>query len=284
LYVPSKGSASGIIEGVSGTSQERLRTTFEQVPELYDRARPTYPPQIFADLVALAQLPANARLVEIGCGTGQATLPLAERGYAITCVELGEQLASVARRRLASFPSVEVINANFESWQPERTDFDAIVAFTAFHWIAADVRYEKTVDILRDHGKLAIVSTRHVLPPDGDPFFVEVQEDYEAVVPDEPSTKAGAGGPPHPDAVADFTKEIAASGRFHNISSKRYLWDVFYTADEYIAVLNTYSGHRALDHETRERLLSRIHRRIEAGPAYRVRKTYLAMLNVAERI
>jgi hypothetical protein len=57
---------------VSDTPQELLRTTFEQVPELYDRARPSYPPQIFDDLAALAQLPAQARLVEIGCGTGQA--------------------------------------------------------------------------------------------------------------------------------------------------------------------------------------------------------------------
>src|SRR5438067_496409 len=85
-----------------------------------------------ADLVPLAQLPAKARVVEIGCGTGQATLPLAERGYAITCVELGEQLAAVAQRKLAGFPEVKVVTANFEAWQPDRAEFDAIVAFTAF--------------------------------------------------------------------------------------------------------------------------------------------------------
>jgi SAM-dependent methyltransferase len=259
-----------------------LRTTFDQVPELYDRARPSYPRQLFDDLVSLAQLPAKARLVEIGCGTGQATLPLAQRGYAITCVELGKHLADVAQRKLASFESVEVINTSFESWHPERAEFDAIVAFTAFHWIDPDVRYTKTGELLRERGKLAIVSTWHVLLPDGDPFFVEVQEDYEAVVPEDPKTQAGAGGPPHPDAVADRSEEIAGSGRFRNIGARRYLWDVIYTADDYIAVLNTYSGHRAFDDETRKLLLSRIHRRIEARPKRKVRKTYLAILNVAE--
>jgi hypothetical protein len=59
---------------------------------------------------------------------------------------------------------------------------------------------------------------------------------------------------------------------------------VIYTADEYIAVLNTYSGHRALEDDTRERLLTRIHRRIEARPERNVRKTYLAMLYVDERV
>jgi SAM-dependent methyltransferase len=269
---------------VSGNSQQLLRATFEQVPELYDRARPSYPLELFDDLAALARLAQAARIVEIGCGTGQATLPLAERGYQITCVELGEQLAAVARRKLTSFPNVEVINANFESWRPPHADFDAAVAFTAFHWIAPELRYAKTASLLREHGMLAVVSTRHVLPADGDAFFVEVQEDYEAVVPDNPSTKAGAGGPPAPDTVADLGNEISASGSFRNVSVQRYLWDVIYTADEYIGVLNTYSGHRALDDDTRQRLLSLIHQRIEARPGGQVRKTYLAMLNVAERL
>ena len=282
---------------VSEAARERLRTTFEQVPELYDRARPNYPPQIFDDLVALAQLPATARLVEIGCGTGQATLPLAERGYAITCVELGEQLAAVAQRKLASYPTVEVITASFETWQPERASFDAVVAFSAFHWVRPDLRYTKTADLLRDHGKLAFVSMAHVLPSDGDPFFSEVQADYEAVIPGDPKAKGGADGAfysppwrlPDPDALGDHSDdvvadEINASGRFHNLAARRYLWEVIYTADDYIDVLNTYSHHRALDDAARERVLERIHQRIERRPESTVRKTYLAMLYVAEHV
>src|SRR4051812_4997557 len=97
--------------------REQLRTTFEQVPELYDRARPAYPEELFDDLGALAGLREGARLLEIGCGTGQATLPLARRGYSVVCVELGAGLAAVAQRKLAQFPQVEVVNANFEAWE-----------------------------------------------------------------------------------------------------------------------------------------------------------------------
>jgi SAM-dependent methyltransferase len=259
-----------------------LRATFEQVPLLYDRARPNYPAQVFDDLVALARLPEAARILEIGCGTGQATIRLAERGYRITCVELGEPLAAVARGKLVGFPAVEVINADFETWQPARGEFDAVLAFTAFHWIAPDVRYAKAASLLRDHGMLGIVATEHVLPPDGDDFFLQVQEDYEAVVPDDPATKAGPPKPP--DTIPDLSEEISASGHFRNIAVRRYLWDVVYTAEEYIGVLNTYSGHRALDDDTRERLLARIHRRVQTRRGGQVRKTYLAMLNVAERL
>ena len=104
----------------SSSHRHRLRTTFGEVPELYDRARPTYPAQVFDDLV------------EIGCGTGQATLPLAERGFQITCIELVEQLAALARRKLAAFPAVEIIDAPFEAWEPAAAGFDAVAAFTAF--------------------------------------------------------------------------------------------------------------------------------------------------------
>ena len=48
------------------SDRERLRATFDEVPELYDRARPSYPPAVFHDLVALAELPAAARVLEIG--------------------------------------------------------------------------------------------------------------------------------------------------------------------------------------------------------------------------
>ena len=64
--------------------------------------------------------------------------------------------------------------------------------------------------------------------------------------------------------VSDLGEEIQASARFLNVASRRYLWDVTYTADDYIAVLDTYSGHRTIVREDRERLYERIRRRIEA--------------------
>lgn len=124
-----------------GDSSERqlLRTTFEEVAELYERARPLYPAPLFDDLVHLTGLSAGSRVVEIGCGTGQATMPLALRGIEIVCVELGDRLAELAREKLALFPAVEVVNSSFETWEPDEGSFDAIVAFTSFHWVEPDV-------------------------------------------------------------------------------------------------------------------------------------------------
>ena len=262
----------------SDVHRERLRTTFEEVAELYDRARPGYPDAVFDDLAALARLGSGHRILEIGCGTGKATVPLAERGFEVVCVELGEALAAVARSKLSAFPSVEIVDAAFESWEPTGP-FDAVVSFTAFHWIDPEVRFEKSARVLRDGGTLAVVGSHHVLPDRGDRFWIEVQDDYDAVVP-------GDNGPPppHPDELADLGEEIERSGRFRNLGARRYVWQVRYTAAEYIAVLETYSGHRALADEQRERLYERICRRIAGQPDQAVTKTYLTTLNVAERL
>jgi SAM-dependent methyltransferase len=261
--------------------RQLLRTTFEEVPELYDQARPVYPAEVFDDLIALAGFAegAGGRIVEIGCGTGQATVPLAERGFDIACIELGAGLAAVARRKLAAFTNVEVVNATFETWEPVRGDFDGVVAFTSFHWVDPDVRFAKAARVLREGGALAVVEAPHVLPDGRDPFWVEVQEDYDAVVPSDENRP-----PPHPDKVGDLSEEIDGSGYFRTVAVRRHLWEITYTADEYIALLGTFSPNLALDWETRGRLFERIHRRIASRPEGTVQKAHLATLNVAQRL
>jgi SAM-dependent methyltransferase len=259
--------------------REQLRTTFEEVPELYDRVRPTYPPALFGELVELAGIPERGRILEIGTGPGKATVPLAECGFEILGIELGERLAALARRNLAGFANVEIVNADFETWEPAAAGFDAVVSFTAFHWIDPATRYVKTARTLREGGALAVVETSHVLPEGGDPFWVEVQEDYDAVFPGENNEPTRL-----PDEVEGLAAEIEASGLYAPPVVRRYVWDVTYSPEDYVGVLETYSGHRAADLELRERLYERIRRRIDALPGGEVRKSYLALLSVARRL
>src|SRR5262245_58673001 len=121
--------------------REPLRQTFESAADLYDAARPEYPPQLFEDVLELAELEPGARLLEIGCATGKATRPFLERGFAVTCVELGTELAERARRNLTGLP-VTIHVAPFEDWHGEPASFDLVFAATAWHWIDPQVRYE----------------------------------------------------------------------------------------------------------------------------------------------
>ncbi len=96
--------------------RSQLRTTFNQVALLYDQVRPGYPEALFDDVVSLSRINPGGRILEIGCGTGQATVPFARLGYRILGIELGKNLATVAQKNLAAYSQVEVRNTAFEDW------------------------------------------------------------------------------------------------------------------------------------------------------------------------
>jgi SAM-dependent methyltransferase len=257
----------------------RLRETFEEVPELYDRARPGYPDALFDDLVDLAGLSPGSKVLEIGCGTGKATLPLAERGFEIVAVELGAGLAAVARRNLARFPGVDVVVSSFEDWPLPAERFDAVVAATAFHWVDPELRVVKAAQALRPGGSLVTFRHEHVGGGD-EVFFAEVQGCYERW---DPATPPGLRLSPA-EEVAPDTGEIDRSGRFGPATLRRYEWDVAYTTAEYLDLLRTYSGHRALGPDRLGSLLDCIGGLIDGGYGGRITKRYLAELCCARRL
>jgi SAM-dependent methyltransferase len=255
--------------------RERRRATFGTVAEQYDRARPSYPAAVFDDLAALGGIPPGGRVLEIGPGTGQATVELARRGYEVVAVELSPELAAMARRNLAAFPHAEVVTADFEAWAGEPESFDAVVAFTAFHWLEPETRFARAARLLREDGALGVVQTNHVLPAGGDAFFAEIQDVYDEVVP-HPDNRP----PPRPEEIRGPTAELEASPLFGAIAERRRLWTQTYDAAGYVAVLGTYSPNLSLPAEQREELLRRIAERIEQRPGGRVTKHYLATVAV----
>jgi SAM-dependent methyltransferase len=60
--------------------------------------------RLFSELAGLACIGPGCVVLEIGCGTGQATVPLAERGCEIMCAELAASLAAAARPQASELP------------------------------------------------------------------------------------------------------------------------------------------------------------------------------------
>jgi hypothetical protein len=81
----------------AATTDERRRS-FDQMAQLYSRARGAPPPALFDAVAVFVSPPADA--LEIGCGPGNASLPLLERGFRIHAVELGENLTGLLDDRL----------------------------------------------------------------------------------------------------------------------------------------------------------------------------------------
>jgi SAM-dependent methyltransferase len=206
---------------------------------------------------------------------------MAKRGLPIVCVEMGENLATVARRNLSAYPKVSIVTAPFEEWDADGERFDLVFTAQSWHWIDPEVRYGKAADLLKPGGSLAIIDVEHAFPKDTDPFFFEIQDVYEAIGEDKPWHDEFP--PPLPDDVPDMREEIEASGMFGDVQSRRHVWDLMYTADEYIDLLNTFSNHIAMEPEKLEFLYRNVRERIAARPDPRVRRHWLAILNVARK-
>ncbi|MFJ3274596.1 class I SAM-dependent methyltransferase [Streptomyces sp. NPDC086776] len=258
----------------------RLSQTFDEDAELYDQARPGYPPELYDDLAEFAGACPGSRVLEVGCGTGQATMPLAERGCRITAVEAGPSMAAVARRNLNGAAGVEIVTADFESWPLPEESFDVVFAATAFHWIDPAARMAKAAEALHPDGALAVVRTQHVRGGTEE-FFVEVQRCYERFDPDTPP---GLRPPEAADIDgSDHAQEVVQSGAFAPTVFRRYERDLTYTMSEYLRLLQTYSGHRALSETARNGLLGCIAGLIDGRYGSRVTKRYLIELAVSHR-
>jgi SAM-dependent methyltransferase len=257
-----------------------LRATFDSAADLYQQSRPDYPEELYHDLVRLSGIRPGARLLEIGCATGKATIPLARRGFRITCVEIGAALAAAARQNLAGFGDVAVIEDSFETWPPPAEGgFDLVFAATAWHWVDPAVRYRRAWEVLRPGGHLAIWEALHVFPEEGDPFFRDIQDVYDEI---------GEGLPqditwPRPGELPDIAAEIEGSGWFEDVTVRHFDWEISYTAEEYIRLLDTFSGHIAMSAPQRDRLYGEIRRRLALRADGRLRRGWGAVLQVARR-
>ena len=112
------------------SSEYRDGLCFDSVAENYDRYRPGYCEALFQAIAAYANLPCGANVLEVGCGTGKATLPLLRLGCSVTALEPGDSLASVARRNCAAFQKLRLLPVRFEEFDGEGGPFDLICSAT----------------------------------------------------------------------------------------------------------------------------------------------------------
>lgn len=252
-----------------------LRQSFDQVAERYEQIRPGYPEQLFEDVIEYSGLHAGAQLLEIGCGTGQATLPFAQRGYTMVCLEPGAQLAALAKHKCANYPAVTVEQATFETFESEQR-FDLIFSATAFHWVDPNIRFQKVASLLKPDGTLAVWWNTHVYTDASQGFFEEVQAIYEQTV---PALTEGYKGLLTPEQIDQaYGHEFANATQFGPLKKQVYPWNQRYTADQYIGLLGTYSGHIHLAEHERSLLFERIARLINTRYEGAIIKGYAALL------
>ncbi len=249
--------------------------SFDTVSELYDAHRPGYPVRLVEQVLLATNIPKDSRILEIGSGTGKATILFAQRGYSILCIEPGRHLARIARKKLAAFPKVDFQITTFEDWEGNGNLFDLIISAQAFHWVAQEVRYQKTARILNPMGYLAIFYN-HYLPLE-DSIRQKLNQVYQRhapkLVPDQPTSHK---------STQYWTNELSGNDNFDLMEVKRFPWQETYSTQQYLGLLNTYSDHLRLTEKKRWELFAEIKEVLEQAGG-RIEKPYEAVAYIARK-
>lgn len=260
-----------------------LGLVFNEIPELYDRVRPGYPDELFADLAAITGMHPQSTVLEVGCGPGKATRSLAKLGCSVTAVEPGAELAALARRNLQACSNVEVETSTFEEWDDGGRRFDVVVAAASWHWVDPTIGWRRAHEVLRPGGWMALVGNIVVRRPGEVEMYAETADLHERYSPGNPDW----GHPPLEDEIRATNEGwglVADPGDLFGPTIVRWYPMVQWLDGATFAdLLRSESIYRRLDGDIREPLLDAVAERIRTRAGNRAPRRYLSVLRVGQR-
>lgn len=250
-----------------------LKQSFNAVAESYEKYRPAYPSELYTDVLLYANADVKEPLLEIGTGTGKATEGFLQQGFTnITCIEFGKNLAELTRNKFSSYLNLQVFHAGFEEWQnPEKKSFALAFSGTAFHFIPHQEGYQKVSSLLKKDGALALFWFVHV--PSAEPVYQSIREGYEKHAPHLDDRNV----PSLEEFIEERSQLTLNSGHFCQLKVHTYTWDQTYTAEDYLGLLNTHSGHQVLSPQQKEPLFKGIEKAIQDNGGTIVKKHAVAL-------
>ena len=225
------------------------RLQFNLVAEDYERIRPSYPEGVFKRIALYSGLTEDFNVLEIGCGTGQATLPMARKGVRLLAIDPGQYLLDLAQSKLSAYPKLEFRKCFFEDVDLAPESFDLVLSATAFHWIPADVAYPKTAKLLRQGGTLALFW--NMMPNFEESIEGQLRSIFDCYVPGLGEATFGKGSKLASD---EGLEELRASGLFDMIKRDWYEWSIRLSGGDFIRLLSTFGHFQALAPDIRTQL------------------------------
>jgi SAM-dependent methyltransferase len=232
---------------------DALSRQFDDAAQLYDEVRPRYPGEIVEHIIAFAELPAHGRIFEVGCGTGQMTLPFATRGYAVVALDQGARLAMLAARHCQPYPQVRVVPCAFEAWQDRAGSYDLFLSAQAFRWIEPDYGMTRAAELLKVGGTIALVWTLD--RSQGSAFWRATEPIYDSYSP------VTSSGNLSVDARVEIYRHALHTSRdFVGVQELRHAWTKRYSGEEYLKLLQTFSDHRSMPEPNKSHFFDAISR------------------------
>jgi SAM-dependent methyltransferase len=129
-------------------------TGFARAADVYERARPEYPPEAVIWLADRLGLRPGRVVVDVAAGTGKLTRLLVPTGARVVAVEPVAEMLAVLREAV---PESEALQGTAEELPLPDGSADAVTAASAFHWFDRRRALPELARVLRPRGRLAVV-------------------------------------------------------------------------------------------------------------------------------
>lgn len=230
--------------------------TFDNAAMDYDRSRLVYGKELYNDLFKYKQIHSGSKVLEIGIGTGKATLPVLETNCHLVAIEPGEHLANLSREQFQAYPHFSLYNVALQDYVCPAGSFDLIYAATAFHWVPEEYGYKRVYELLKSGGAFARFAYHAGSDKQRKALTSEIQALYKEYMHCESEPRE------YCEEDARRLSEIAKKYGFVDTQYKLYHFTKDFTADEYMELLRTYPDHMAVEQSNREKLFNAIHHAI----------------------
>jgi SAM-dependent methyltransferase len=139
----------------------------------YIRYRPGYPIEILDLLRERCGLAPQARIADIGFGTGIFTRMLLENGNTVFGIEPNQEMREAGARLLSGFPDFRGSGGTAENTTLENQSVEFITAAQAAHWFDREPARREFLRILKPGGWLVLLWNERLT--EGTPFLVEYE-------------------------------------------------------------------------------------------------------------
>ncbi|GAA6622974.1 class I SAM-dependent methyltransferase [Scytonema sp. NUACC26] len=262
----------------SSTDLEQRKNWYSPAAEAYNKVRPRYPKELIHQVVEVAQLSANSKILEVGCGPATATVGFAHLGYSMTCIEPNPDFFRLAQQNCQSYPNVEIQNTSFEEWALVEHEFDVVLAASSFHWISPEVGYPKAAKALQESGYLILLWNKELQP--SYEVYQSLSEVYQIYA---PSLNRYEDRETQEQILSGLGKIAIDSGQFKDLISGQVISEVTYNVDEYLMLLNTYSPYLKLDSQSKDALFTGLRHRIEHDFGGNLQLSYISAFHIAKK-
>lgn len=240
---------------------ENFYWTFDTVASTYEKLRPGYVGELYRYVFDYIPINEVSKVVEVGIGGGQATLPFLQTGCELMAIEYGANFSELCREKFKDYPKFSVITSKFEDVIFKNISYDFIYSASAFHWVPEETGYPKVFSMLKSGGTFARFAN-HPFHDKGNPALTEELDRIYGMYYYKFYNK-------EQETLMEYSKEQA---RHRALIAKKYgFTDIQYavfqrtrtfSAKEYSALLGTYSDHIAIEETIRTEFFAEIKKAI----------------------